>query len=192
MLNHNMQHLYRIYDNWRTALICWIENFCCSDLIKFVLCAQIAVWPALTPNTDSRYLESTLKKKKKTLDNEYAGTIKKRGLTSSPSLSGECDLLCSMESKAQPVFVGALSEARKSLCHNESGWILLNKNTLIKIIRMLLWSCDTVKIKWIRTQIVFNLLVCFRSPSAGLSKTGLCILWKYVYLDARGCTRCTD
>ena len=65
MLNHNMQHLYCIYDNWRTALICWIENFCCSDLIKFVLCAQIAVWPALTPNTDSRYLESTLKKKKK-------------------------------------------------------------------------------------------------------------------------------
>ena len=69
------------------------------------------------------------------------------------------------------MFVGALSEARKSLRHNESGWILL-KNALIKIIRMLLWSCDTIEINRIRTQIVFNLLVC---SEAGLSKTGMCI-----------------
>lgn len=58
LLNHNVQHLYCICDNWRTALICWIENFRCSDLIKFVLSAQIVLWPALTPNADSRYLES--------------------------------------------------------------------------------------------------------------------------------------
>ncbi len=41
--------------------------------------------------------------------------MNKRGLTSFPSLSGERDLLCSMESKTRPMFAGALSEAQKSL-----------------------------------------------------------------------------
>lgn len=77
------------------------------------------------------------------LDNEYAATMNKRGLTSFPSLSGEDDLLCSMESKTPPVFASALSAAQKSLHLMEvAGYC-----TLIKIIMMPLRSCDTIEIK---------------------------------------------